>query len=626
MQSFSASAWKAANNESIGEPLRYAAQRLSELLDPRAHYAASASFTLDPLTAVREVVRLAAAHTATGGHSPSMSVMTETVHDVRNVLQEEGNLSSWYPQARSDALSGLSLCTDFSAAKRARIAKREWLRQKLPTAARGPLVTLRNILEDPTSGYRARLLRHVFEKCDSGLPIAPDWRAFDADLRNLTALLLAEGRDGLRIAKSVTDTLGNAGSTASAIHDLKAALATPADRHIVAFCLPGVTEPRNIAAFGCWEPGRPKRWQTQTPRPRADGKLQYWARGKSCVLLTEVEAFDFEHAHTVAFEAAERLSDQYGAEHRAYTFSVSPEMVLLRVRDNRTWTAKDQRRTTKSPRALLRGPNTDFEQSFRYAALARSERAPVVRVLHSWIALESLVSDPSAPGSPYWTLRTRLVPSLALHGVRQGIAGSWHSASRAGRWGSSPQRWDELERWLGVRGTSRNLPDLNAWVDLLRGSGGQQIPQILAPGAPTSDAVALFNELIEDFPPFPKRTIEYWRWMLKRSPRLANWCASMEIRAAATVTRMYVIRNFTVHTALTQTEGASQLAHAAHNVVDTVYEVLPPWLRPSAATWKAFDRLSRRSSHITREWGRHRLAAKIDAENLTRPVRDGLTR
>jgi hypothetical protein len=87
---------------------------------------------------------------------------------------------------------------------------------------------------------------------------------------------------------------------------------------------------------------------------------------------------------------------------------------------------------------------------------------------------------------------------------------------------------------------------------------------------------------------------------------------------------MYVVRNFSVHKALTKADGAGQLSQAAHNVVDAVYEFLPAWLNPKQPTWKALDGIRRRSHHVVKTWGRHRRPALINAERLTRPGGDGL--
>lgn len=625
MQSFSPGAWKGANNEHVSEPLRYMAQRLPELLDPHAHFGRSASFKLDPITALRELLSLTSAYSTTGGRNPSTEVVIDALRNTRDILLAEAHLASWFLPERDAAISALAHCTDFAAAKNKKMTAKNWLQSELPSAARGPLRSLRGVLEDPHNGYRTRLLAQVENLAQQGLPIAPDWRSFDVDLQNLAAIFLAEGRSGEALGEAIARKIARAPDTRQALSSLNDVWSAGRQEFIVAFCLPGVRNPKNLAAFDCRKLDHSRAAWESKRRPSQDRRLGEFAAGEDRAILTNVQAFDFEQAQTIAFDSAERLADQYGARHRTYSIDVSPDMLLLRVGDGRTKLIEHLPRRQPTPRALLPAPNEALEQSFRYAALARSERSPIVRILHSWIALEALASEPTCPKRPYAFLQSRLPPVLSLQAVRHGIALSWQVASRAGRRGPNATRWEEVERWLGIRGRDRNLDDLNSWVSLLRGRASRKVPKSLPEAASSREAAALFNELLKDFPPFPQKTVEYWRWMLTRGPRLANWCAAMELQARMTVSRMYVVRNFSVHKALTHSDGAGQLSQAAHNVVDVVYEALPAWLETQKATWKSFDGLRRRSHHVLRSWGRNRRPALINAERLTRPGGDGLT-
>ena len=280
-------------------------------------------------------------------------------------------------------------------------------------------------------------------------------------------------------------------------------------------------------------------------------------------------------------------------------------------------------------RARLSKPEPRLDQSLRYAALARAERASVVKVLHSWIALETLSRGQGAPLRPYPFLMRHLSSMLAAHAVRQGLAATWHIASRAGRHGWKRGRWRQIEAWLGVVGTHRRLGDLNRWLDLMRYEvpAGTVAPTYLRRDAPIAEAAAMFDDVVSTtFPPFAQQAIERWRWRLASGSRLSNWCDEIEQRSKSALGRMYSIRNSTVHTALTQARASGQLAHAADNIVDTVYEVLPRWLRANEAVWRALARLERRSNHVRRTWNRHPRAATLNADKLTSPGGDGLSR
>ena len=600
------------------------AQRLPELLDPHAHFGRSASFKIDPITALREVVRLSSAYATTGGRNPSTEVLTDAIRNTRDLLVAETRLTQWFPEERAAAIQALAHCTDFALAKTKKQTARNWLKAEVPKAVRGPILTLRNTLEDSENGYRPRLLAHVESQAREGLKMAPDWRAFDVDLQNFAACLLADGRSGLALGKAIARKIARATDTATALKSLHDTWTAAKQSYVVAFCLPGVRQPKSLTAFGCRKMDASKCWES-AQGGKANKALKEFAKNRDQIIFTDVQAFDFEQAQTIAFDAAERLADQYGARHRTYVIDVSPEMLLLRVSDGQTRRAEDRPRRNPTPRALLPAPNEALEQSFRYAALSRSERSPIVQILHSWIALEALASEPTTPQRPYRFLQSRLAPVLSLQAVRHGIAASWQIASRAGRRGEDSARWEEIERWLGINTRHRTLHDLNDWVALLRGRASRKVPKTLPADAPAQDAAAVFNQILADFPPFPRKTVEYWRWLLSRGPRLVNWCAVMELQAQTTINRMYVVRNFSVHKALTKSDGAGQLSHAGHNMVDAVYEVLPAWLQPRQATWRSFDRLRRRAHHVLRSWGRKKRPALINAERLTRPGGDGLT-
>jgi hypothetical protein len=127
VQSFESFAWEAARNRNLTEPLRYAAQRFAELLDPSAHFVAAASFTLDPVTATGEFLELALAHALSGGMNPSHHVMLDAVERTRASLVQDPNLAAWYSIQQAAAVAALDRAVDWNAAATASISKKKWL-------------------------------------------------------------------------------------------------------------------------------------------------------------------------------------------------------------------------------------------------------------------------------------------------------------------------------------------------------------------------------------------------------------------------------------------------------------------------------------------------------------------
>jgi hypothetical protein len=630
VQSFESFAWNAARNGALNEPLRYAAQRFGELLDPNAHFAAAASFTLDPVTACGEFLDLARAHASSRGKNPSYGVMLDGVERTRAALVQDPNLGAWYGSQLRLAAAALDYAVDSKAAAKAKIGKQRWLDTQSSSAARGPLRDLWTALRDsgPT-GYRARLARRVTSTCADPTLTTAGWLRFDQELRLMAAVAVAEGRTDRRTALLIGRAISRAPTNDAACARLLRVLEAPSEDFIAVFALVGVSNPRNCRDFDLQQVDQQRpRWDSGSPRPNDQALVSLLTSHPSkAFLIARVTAFDFEQAASLAWQRGERLADQYGAEHRAYAIRVSGPVLVLRPSDDVVSEQTVVQRRVHAARARL-GPEPRLEQSLRYAALARDERAPVVQVLHSWIALETLARGPGVTMGPYQFLMHNLARSLAVHAVRQSLASTWHIASRAGRRGANKDRWIQIERWLGVPNTHRNLPDFNKWVDLMRREvpSGLAAPSPLPRDASLDEAAAVLLELLPDMVPFAREAILRWRWRLAVGNRLSNWCDDIEGQAKATLGRMYVVRNSTVHTAITQAAGGDQLAHAAKNIVDAVYEVLPAWLVPGDLPWRAFDRLAKRANHLHRTWNHLAKPALLNAERLTRPGGDGLAR
>ncbi len=631
MQSFAPQAWQAASRPDLSEPLRYAVQRFGELLDPHAHFAAAASFTMDPVTAAGEFLELARAHASSEGRNPSYSVMLDGVERTHGALVADHNVDRWFSTLLEPALAALDRCLDWGAASAAGIGRRPWLMRETAVAGRGAVRDLWTVMKEPATGYRAQLVDAICDVCrEPSLPMS-GWLQFDSELRLLAAVALSEGRTDTRLAKTIASRVAGAADNDAAVNRLRAILESPPDRFTVAFAIEGIWRPKSLKPFHLREIDRRRpRWDSTHGAPEDAELAAFCARQdrQRAIVAADVEAFDFEQAATIAWQSGERIADQYAAEHRAYRIQVASPLLTMRTSDGQISEQRARGRRVQYAKPRLRRPEPRLEQSLRYAALARSERAPVVQVLHSWIALETLVRGPEAPAGPYQLLMHDLAPALSIHAVRQSLAATWHVASRSGRRGPESTRWVELERWLGIHNNHRNLPDFNRWVDVMRCEppAGTALPQPLPLDGSLDEAGALLLQLLPSMTPFAREAILRWRWRLAKGNRLSNWCDEIRGQARASLGRMYVLRNATVHTATTQSNGGDQLAHAAKNIVDTVYEVLPAWLQDGRPTWRAFERLERRAFHVHRTWNHRSREALLDAENLTRPSGDGLTR
>jgi len=546
--------------------------------------------------------------------------MLDGVTRTRAAIVADQNVREWFRLVADAALAALDRCVDWQAATAAGIGKKPWVIRETTAAARGAVRDLRAVLVDAQTGYRVRLVDRIVEQCRQPTLSTPDWLRFDRELRLIATLALTEGRSETRLGDSIARAIARASDSDEAILRLRAALEGPTTEFVVAFSIEGVRQPKHLRRFGLREVSkrRPITWRSGETCPADDALVSFYAsRAANCtVVTTEIAAHDVGQAANIAWQRGERVADQFGAEHRVYRISVVSPLLVLHAEDGAVFNVKTSPRPEYLARARLRGPEARLEQSLRYAALARAERAPVVQILHSWIALETLARGTGAPSGPYQLLMHNLAPALSIHAVRQSLAATWQIASRANRRGPNNARWTELERWLGINGRHRNLGDLSKWVDLMRHqpARGTLVPSPLTPDATLDEAGQLLLELLPEMVPFVREAILRWRWRLAIGNRLSNWCDEIRTQAESSIGRMYVTRNATVHAALTEAPGGNQLAHAASNIVDTVYEVVPAWLEDNRPTWRAFERLRRRAAHLHRTWNHLPQPALLDAE------------
>lgn len=631
MQSFAPTVLNAADNQRVSESLRFFAQRFAELADSHVHFAASASLSLDPITAAREFLELSKAYDTSGGKNPSPTAMRSAVHRTRNVLARDANIKDWYPAQRAAAVAALSNCVDTAAAKAAGVPKNVWLGQKTALAGRGPVRLLLNDMVDANAGYRPRLMTRTLAQANSPILAPPTWRSYDNNIRLLAAALLSEGRDGYTTAMSVARSIRTAGNSADAANELRRVLSRPADPYVVAFHLLGITRPHGHTAFDCrWIRNPNSGWRPGSAGS-ADVELAGFVSGASpnVVLTTSVAAFDSKHAYELAMQRAERLCDQYAAQHRAYAFGVHPEMAMLNVTTLRASRFQPLDRRQPRPRTLMRAPDLRLEQSLRFAALARAERVSTVKVLHSWIALESLVRGPGTANTPYPFLVQHLPPLLALHAVRQAVSTTWHVARKSGQKSNRAARWQSIENWLGVAGPEHRVLNLNRWVDLIEAVSvvpPGAAPATLGAGGTAALAAENLSYVMQAMTPFARQNLLQWHFLLELGFRLSAWCVEMEARARATIERMYAVRNSAVHAGVIEAGANRQLAHASENVVDCVFEVLPPWLASGRNPAQAIEAIGNRSRRVTATWNKNARPPLIDAQNLTRPGGDGMTR
>src|ERR1039458_9452731 len=117
-------------------------------------------------------------------------------------------------------------------------------------AGRGAVRTLWTLLSDPTAGYKTRLANRICSVCEQPFLSTALWLKFDAELRLMAAVAVAEGRTDTRLARLVGWAIALASDSRAASRNLLHVLTAQREQFIAAIALVGVRNPsQNVTAF-----------------------------------------------------------------------------------------------------------------------------------------------------------------------------------------------------------------------------------------------------------------------------------------------------------------------------------------------------------------------------------------
>jgi hypothetical protein len=630
LQAFLNDPWDVAGRSHLGRSLRYLVQRLVEQQDPATLFAGSGASRLDPISAVVEAIRAASSHHT--DNQPTYRLARSLLETVQSTLTaEQTDLGSWFPTPFATAQTELTAALTPLAGT----APEVQLRAATGSLSASVLPVLLDALVNGSQPYRTRLLKRIVDAS----PASPEsWRRLDRAIDLFGAALVAEGRDGPAFAASVVAVLKAAHDHSSAVTAITALVDEPRETFDVAVVLVGTSEPEDTSGYDCTPITTPQRWPHLQASQQADGKLADFRRsyardGHRSLLATSVQAFDSYGARAAAEARVQSLIDQYSARHRVRDFTMGDSVLTMRRSNERT--ARLHRTMSPAAKAYPRtsAPVTEMIDTFRYASLARAERAPVVQVLHRWIALEALAhsgrdhSPPVGTGNelrPFPFISARVPDLVALHAIRQSLTATWDVVRSAGRKSTRAADWKEIEAWVGVTLGGR-VADLTRWTALL-GAKPTSAPSSVETHTPVRRVARAVADQLPDFNPFAQQAFMRWQARLQSAPRFNEWLTETQKQATFAVIRMYALRNASVHSAVGHVDGAQQLTIVARNIVDGTMEVLPAWLggSPGRPAWEALNAISLRYGAV--------LAANagggvvtIDADRLTRDEGDGIT-
>jgi hypothetical protein len=637
--------------------MRYAVVRLAELLDPDTPFALSGCAYCDPLAAVGAFEAAARDHLANPGVRHGTVLAASQL--LSDVVEQEGNLRSWYPGDTMRLLLFLAQLRKVPTVKtvgerQTKVPYHErttWVRQKLRALVDGSLARFRAALEDPATGYRARLLDGIGGRLHREPATEREWAELDHDLSCAAALALEEGRDGRELARAIGAAVVAAEDAAAGAVALVDQLRRPAAQYEVVTVLTGARSLSGTSAraFGVQVLGRPApRWPAGGTAPArralADFLLDRVPADDGVALVARVVAWDREHARVSAIAVAEGVRDHLVAQHPQGRFAIGAEALVLDV------AAGTARRAGATPAALREAQPLPSDSAgelmpvLRANALARGESSPVLRILHAWVALEYLAkengqgasgdgpADSGANGAggrsdpPAYRprLEAYLPPHLAsvvaLSGLRAQLLTGWREVRALALRSDRRDAWLEVETWVGAAGgRPRSLGRL---VTLLRAlhEPATSIPARLAADAPAAVAAAFLLDRAGAVGPFARRRLEALGRQFDHGSRLAKAAEAIQVRALIAIARLKLARHLALHQGFNAAQASPPLALSAMHVLSAAFEVLQRWIEPGDRTWDALCEARRWHERNLAGW-RETVDPQVDADHLLHPRR-----
>jgi hypothetical protein len=379
-----------ANNDELPATTRYAAERLYELCSPGTHFAHSATFLIDPITAVRELA--VCAETFLRENDFRFPAMLSSLRNTKWLLTSNSNLKEWFGDGRQalfdaiDAADGVPRHLEHADA-------RAWLETKVRDQVLPAARDLRKALE-AADGYRALLLDQLCATMQGEEPATTGaWIKFDKGLGALAAMLLADGRVGAQLTERFALALAHATNAAHAADVLRAEVGRPKESFEVAVVIRGASTLTGAEAFGFRHPCAPWCWADEA-HADSDSRLRSFLAplvdGKqACAVIVTVSAYDASHARQRALKQANELRDSLHARYRTSRFELH-RTVLVRAGDRTVCRQGSAAGGVSEATPLTAEPMTVLRESLRYSGEARDRSMPVASVISAWIAMERL--------------------------------------------------------------------------------------------------------------------------------------------------------------------------------------------------------------------------------------------
>lgn len=619
---------RASANKNLSEHVRYLAARWAELLDYKSSAVVSAVLRLDPCLWFEELERTASDYVADDGDRFPM--MLDLLRRSIGFLGSRADIGRWYPSETRDFRSEAKQAQP-SPPSAARQIKQAHVLAQVRKIQSGSLRRLRGVLGDPANGYRSRLFAAIQSEVTAASASPEAWARFDDHLSQLAACMLSEGRTGRALADMTATAIAAAKSDAEAMLGFLSLAQAPKQDFVVGVVLEGAKSVRAPQDYGFF----PATAGFPDSSPAVSAYLNRFLKEHgcgttACGLLIPASAWDAAAARDHALLEAQRLQDQLTAEHRLSRFSLNESTCVFEVSSGTAQVLLADMAVHNQARAMVHVSRGPLARSLRYNALSRTERSPVIAVLHGWIALENLGAEVRVfdqrlqrmvAASPASFVMDHVPSVVLLSAAKNTFTSSWQLFRALGR-KREPGRWQQIEQWIGAKSDGKNV-DLDKWSSLLTraarlGKSQRTVPN-LAVGDHQADAAVYLKLLMPSLGPLANRRFDEILDRLSAGTTFAAWTAQSKLLAGLNMSRLRRLRNEAVHKAVIHQEGARHLALAGQAVLDSTYEVAGSWLVTGRQPSKAVELAGRRSIKRVMQWSKNKGPVAVSVSSLSGP-------
>ena len=549
---------QAARNRRIPIGLRFAAQRLVELLDEGSPLIDSAGFYLSADTTTRDALDLLNAYRTSPKYF-RLRVIEALTRFVTVASPVDACLDG--VATAGPALTAAQNARDAIANKRPDVSS-------AVAEARVRLEALERDIGDGQMVDHARTAVIAslgsLNDLDEGDRLGP-WAGFDLRLRSLAGALLSEGRGQVAV-HTLGEALARARDANEAKQLFEETISSRQSDFDVVIVMQGAGRIRLAAGQGFEALADVPAFAGAVPSS-VNSVLRLFARetghgrGDARALRTRVQAKDPEHAARRAILRAKELADRLNAVQRQGRFSLHPT-ALVRNPATGTVLPISVAPETRPAFEVVLGAETfadpALNSSLAYMRRAHNSSSPVGVVMHTWIALEALHAPLAGSHRP----QDDVIAFAPIIAGGRAVAGvelrSWNTLAWQ-RSGGAP--WERLKESIGKTdpdGKRRRHCRPPAWRSALTRTSTQYSREL-------SDVLRISTPLVRWKVGETRRLITKREALRERSNEVVR-----NVRWAAE--RMRVTRNRAAHEALTTAPGEEQLARAARLLADAVFE------------------------------------------------------